>query len=269
MKFLKTVWEFINSKVFGYIVICVFIFLFIGTCGRNSNLKDEARIKDQNISALADSIETIRLKNGVLQSSKNAFLADANELKDLNEALSDEVKDQKGKVVTLNRIVFNLKQDTSDLKESIRNLPDPEPPVQDDDSSWTVSWSTAYVYDSINYDRYDGKTQVRLRGPLDLSKITVAHNNTFLTYRDSQIGLTWGQKWEGTGKDKKLKVYAQTAHPAFRTKLLEGVYVDYSKKKHWFTGFGIGPQAGIGYNFLNQKTGIYLGIGIQYTIYQW
>ncbi len=87
--------------------------------------------------------------------------------------------------------------------------------------------------------------------------------------RESQIGLIWGQKWEGRGKDKRLKVYAQTAHPAFQTKLLEGTYVDYPKKRRWFTGLGIGPQFGVGYDFLNNQPAITIGLGIQYNIYQW
>lgn len=267
-KLLKSIWNFLNSRITLYILIVVSAVLFAGTCSRNSNLREEAERQSQNISALNDSITTVKLKNGELQSSRDAYMASAKELEQFNKELSDEVKAQKGKVLTLNRIVFQLKQDTSDLREFIRNLPDPNPPVQDDDSTWTVSWSTSYVYDSTNYDRYDGKTQVRLRGPLDLSKISVGHQQTYLTFRDSQIGLTWGQKWEGSGKNKRLRVYAQTAHPAFKTKLLEGVYVDYPQKKHWFTGFGIGPQLGLGYDPFGQKFYPYLGLGINYNIYQ-
>jgi hypothetical protein len=268
-KVIQNIWKILNSRIALYIGIIVVAILFAGTCSRNSSLKDELDRKDRNISALNDSITTIKLKNGELQSSRDAYMASAKELEKFNKELSDEVKSQKGKIVTLNRIVFQLKQDTTDLREYIRNLPDPEPPVQDDDSTWTVSWSTSYVYDSTNYDRYDGKTQVRLRGPFDVSNVSVAHQQTYLTFRDSQIGLTWGQKWEGTGKDKKLRVYAQTAHPAFKTKLLEGVYVDYPQKRHWFTGFGVGPQLGLGYNPFTNGLLLYGGVGIHYNFYQW
>ena len=269
MKFLDKIWKFLNSKVTLYILIAVSAILFLGTCNRNSSLRDELDRRDINISALTDSIKTVKLKNGDLQSSRDAYMASAKELEKFNKELAEAVKNQKGKVITLNRIVFQLKQDTADLREFIRNLPDPEPPVQDDDSTWTVSWSTAYVYDSTNYDKYDGKTQVRLRGPFDLSKISVGHQQTYLTFRDSQIGLTWGQKWEGIGKDRKLRVYAQTSHPAFQTKLLEGVYVDYPRKRHWFTGFGVGPTLNIGYDFLNNQPALVIGVGIHYNIYQW
>jgi len=269
MEALNKIWKFVNSKIFGYILIAVIAIFLVGTCGRVSNLKEEARIKDQNMSALSDSIKTVILKNGDLQVSRDAFMADAKELRLFNAELSDAVKLQTGKVVTLNRIIFQLKQDTAELRAFIRNLPDPKPPEQENDSSWNVSWALNYVYDSTNYDLFTGRTRIGLRGPLDLSKITVIHNGTELLTRNSQIGLIWGQKWEGKGKDKKLRVYAQTAHPAFQTQLLEGTYVDYPKKRHWFTGFGVGPTLNIGYDFLNNQPAVVVGVGIHYSIYQW
>jgi hypothetical protein len=77
--------------------------------------------------------------------------------------------------------------------------------------------------------------------------------------------LTWGQKYE----KGRVHVFAWTSHPAFQATLLEGTYVDYPKKKHWFTGFGIGPNLSLGYDFINNRPAFIFGIGIQYNIYQW
>jgi len=270
MKFLKGVWKFINSKIFGYIMIIVIAIFLVGTCSRVSNLKEEAEIKDQNISALADSIKTIKTANGELQASRDAYMASAKELEQYNKELSDDVKKQKGNVVTLNKIVFNLEQDKAELEKwKAENQPKPNPPSQETDSTWKVPWVARYVYDSTNFDSYAGTTIIGLRGPYDLSKVSVFHNGTDLTYRNSQIGLIWGQKWEGKGKNKRLRVYAQTAHPAFKAKLLEGVYVDYPEKRHWFTGFGVGPTLNLGYDFLNNQPAVVVGIGIHYSIYSW
>jgi hypothetical protein len=268
-KFLEKVWKFINSRIFGYIVVILLIVFFIGTCNRVNNLKDELKRKDQNISALTDSITTVKLKNGDLQVSINGYIATEKELRQYNSELADAVKAQKGKVITLNQIVFNLKQDTSELRKYIRELEKPEPPKPENDSTWRVFWNLNYVYDSTNYDIFRGMTRIRLNGPVLLQNVSVSHLNTELTYRDSQIGLTWGQKWEGTGKNKRLKVYAETAHPAFSAKLLQGTYVDYPTKRHWFTGFGVGPQIGVGYNPITNGAVIYGGIGIHYNVYQW
>lgn len=264
MKFLKGLWKFVNSKIFGYILLAVFVALFIGTCGRNANLKDESDRKDQNISVLNDSIEMVRQKNGELQASRNAYMADAKELREYNKELADEVKRQKGKVVTLNRIVFRLIQDTTELRKYIREL-EKEEPKQINDSTWAVPWTLYYVYDSTNYDLFKGETRVGLIGPSSyFPEIKITHNGTEMLDRDSQIGMTWGQKYE----NGRLRVYAQTAHPAFRAKLLEGTYVDYPKERKWFTGFGIGPTLNVGYDFLHNQPAVIIGVGVHYNIYE-
>ena len=266
MEFLKGVWKFINSKIFGYIIIVVIAIFLVGTCGRNSSMKEEAARKDQNISALNDTIQTVTLKNGELQASKSAYISTINDLFDYNEDLYNDFKDQDGDIITLNRIIFKLKQDSTDLAKFIASLPEPEP-EQVNDSTWNIPWRLAYVYDSTNYDIFKGTTQIGLRGPKNYFRdVTVFHNQTWMTDRDSQIKLTWGQKYD---KDGRLKVFAQTAHPAFQTQLLDGTYVDFPKKRRWFTGLGIGPQFGVGYDFLHNQPTFTIGLGIQYNIYQW
>lgn len=271
MKFLREVWKFVNSKIFGYILIAVILIFFVGTCGRMSKIKEDGKRKDQNISALTDSINTVTLKNGEIQSSRDAYMADYKELKEYNVDLAFELKSQRGKVVTLNRIVFQLRQDTADLQAYINELLTKyKTPERVNDSTWNVDWQLAYTYDSTNYDIFNGRTQIGIRAPQNyLKDINLLHNRTQLLNRNSQISLTWGQKWEDTGKNKKLRVYAQTAHPAFQTQLLEGTYVDYPKKRHWFTGFGVGPALNLGYDFLNNQPVIVVGVGIHYSIYQW
>lgn len=267
MKFLEGIWKFVNSKIFGYILIVVIAVFLVGTCGRNSNLKEEAKVKDQNISALADSIKTVHTKNGDLESSIDGFMASAKELKEFNLDLANQLKNEKGKVVTYSNIIFELRQDYKDLQDAFDSLQaEFDKPVQVNDSTWNVSWTLPFVYDSTNYDIFAGTTVVGVRAPLSyLPEIDLIHNRTFMTNRNSSMSMTWGQKYE----DGKLKVFARTAHPAFSAKLLEGTYVDYPKKKHWFTGFGIGPQVGIGYDFLNNQPAFTVGIGVQYNIYQW
>jgi len=267
MKVLTKIWKFINSKIFGYALIAAFILLFLGTCGRNSVLKEKANRTEQNLIASNDTIKSERLKNGDLRVSINGYVANEKELKVFNEDLANQVKAQTGKVVTLNNIVFHLRQDTADLRAYINYLLTKyETPHQINDSTWNVDWTLAYTYDSANYDIFIGRTQVGLRGPKSFLKdITLTHNKTSLFNRDSKMSLTWGQKYE----DDKLKVFAQTSHPAFQAQLLEGTYVDYPKKRHWFTGFGIGPAANIGYDFLHNQPAIIVGVGIQYNIYQW
>ena len=267
---LTTIWNFINSKIFGYVMIGLLILVLMGTCSRNNKLKEEAVRTEQNVAALNGKIVNEKIKLGKLQASNDGYIADVKELKQYNAELAKEVKDQKGKVITYSRIIFTLEQDKAELERWKREHENtPEPPTPESDSTWRVPWNATYVYDSINFDAYSGITRVGLRGPFDLSKISVFHNGTVLTYRNSQIGLSWGQKWEGTGKNKQLKVFANTEHPAFKAQLLQGTYVDYPKKQHWLAGFGVGPQIGVGYDFIHNQPALTVGLSFHYNIYQW
>jgi len=268
---LEKIWKFVNSRVFGYAVVFLTIIILLGMCNRNSNLKDDIDRQQNNIAVMNDTITTIKTKNGELQSSIGAYVANEKELKKLNSKLADEVSKQIGKVSSLNRIVFGLKQDVDELQKWKDEHPvnPPKPPTPVNDSTWDVPWTARYVYDTTNFDEYGGTTQIGLRGPLDLSKISVIHNETNLNYRNSQIGLVWGQEWVGKGRNKQLKVFARTNHPAFKSKLMDGYYVDPTKDEgHWLKGFGIGPNFTLGYDFLHNQPAVIVGVGIHYNFYK-
>lgn len=269
MKILTIIWNFINSKFFGYVIIALLLLLAINFWNKNRNLKDNIKRNEQNIGVLNDSITTVKLKNGEIQASIGAYQATAKELEQFNKKLADQVDKEKGKVITFGNLVFRLRQDSIDLQKQLSELKAKyEKPVQINDSTWNVDWTLPFIYDSTNYDIFKGRTQIVTSGDIPkvwLDKIIINHNKTWLLNRESQIGLTWGQK-EVNGK---LLVFARTAHPAFQAKLLEGVYVDYPQKEHWFEGFGIGPNLSLGYDPLNSKTSIFIGVGIHYNIYKW
>ena len=166
-----------------------------------------------------------------------------------------------------NNIIFRLRQDTTDLKNYIDSLYTiMGDPVKVNDSTWHIDWSIAYIYDEYNYDRYSGRTRIGLRGIGEfLDDVIIFHQGTSLLERDSQIRLTWGQKYENGG----VRIFARTAHPAFEAQFLEGVYVDYPRKRNWFTGFGIGPSINIGWDVVNSRPALIIGGGIHYSIYQW
>jgi hypothetical protein len=267
MKIIDGMWKLLNSRLIGYVILGILALFLIGTCSRNSGLKDDIERQKNNIYALTDTIRNQRTSSGELRASIQGYIANAKELEAYNKELADQVKAETGKVITLNNIVFRLQQDTAQLKQYIDSLLTIiHDPVQVNDSTWYIDWTLSYTYDANNYDRYSGRTVVGVIGDSALLKdIKLSHNGTSLLNRDSQMKITWGQTMEGKG----LRVFAQTAHPAFKAQLLEGVYVDYGTKRRWFTGFGVGPQAGTGWSFIQGKPTLYLGIGVQYNVYQW
>jgi len=267
MEILKKIWKFVNSKVFGYIVIFIVAIMLIGMCNRNSDLKEQMGVQDQNISAKSDTIKTVLKKNGDLYVQIDGYIADATHLGEYSEKLAKQLKAQTGKVITLNNVVFRLRNDSTSLANRIIELEKKlNEPIQLNDSTWDIGWSAGYK----GIGTVAGHSIVGVRADKKwLSDISLTNEDIIISLIDIPVSMTWGQKWEGKGKDKKLKIYAETNYPGFDAKLLEGTYADLPKENHWFTGFGIGPTFNVGYDFLHNQPAIILGVGIHYNIYQW
>lgn len=264
MKYLNLIWKFLNSKIFIIILIASGVLFFINTCSDNLNLKKSIKTNEKNIEVKGDSITTIVDKYGKIKNSISVYKSSVEKLEKYNKQLSEDVKKEKGKVITYSNLVFKLKQDNKDLQDALTEaLTKYYPPIQTSDSTWDIDWKLPYIYDSVNYDIFKGRTQVTLS--LNNFIYSLKHNKTFLLNRDSQIKLSWGQKYE----DNRVKVFVNTKHPAFQSQLMEGVYVDFPKKKHWFTGFGVGPSINIGYDFTRGQTAIVIGGSLHYNIYNW
>lgn len=270
MKILNIIYKITNNKFFSYGIIMLVIIFYIQTCNKNSSLKNDIALQNYNISVLHDSIKNEVTKSGNHIASVSGYLATKKKLEEYNTELLKQVNKQKGTVISLNNIIFQLKLDTAQLRQYIRQL-EAAPPTKVNDSIWNVSWGFEYVYDTINntrdnYDKFYGSTQIKLKGNQKILKnIKVDHIESHLTSRESIMKLTWGQKYE----DGKLKIFAETNHPAFKAQLLEGVYLDPPSQSNWFTGFSVGPNISMGYNLATFQPAFIVGVGIQYNIYQW
>ena len=270
-KILETIWKFINSKFFGYAVAIVLILFLAGQCKRNTDLQRENRIQEQNIAAANDSIKTYKNKNGELTSEKAVWILTEKELKEENEGLYKKVKDQDGKIISLNNVVFQLKQDTAILHDSIRYLKSViGKAIYLGDQTWKLPWELHYRWDSKNFDDFYGHTIVRL----DTVTREVIHKNTILDKRFGNIELTFGEKVV----DGKFNVYVTTSYPGLSAESLEGYFLDPNsnkniqkliEKKHWFTGFSVSFGITPSWDFIHKQPTIVIGPTLGYTIYQW
>ena len=121
-KVLEVIWKFINSKFLGYAVAALLIVMLAGQCRRNTDLKRDIAIKEQNIAAADSTITSYKTKEGSYVAEKAIWILTEKELKQQNAEMAKQVKEQKGKVISLNNAVLRLKQDTSILHDSIRYL---------------------------------------------------------------------------------------------------------------------------------------------------
>jgi len=295
---LKKIWEFLNSKVFLYIIIIAAIIWLTNMCSSNHDAKIDKKIADQNIEALKDSVLMEKKKNGEIKGSKAAFISSLDSLKNLNRGLYKQIKDQKTEVISLSNAVIQLKQDTAILRAKLRSTLDPT--IKLNDSTYLLGWELRYNWDSLNYDVFKGTTKVEISFnnssikvietkiilndlPLDsiFSKkllydaMAVKQTDTRLVGRTSQISLTFGQE---VVKDK-LRIFIQSKYPGFDVKSMEGYFIDPNtdpyikslmKKRQWFPGtwnFSLGSS--LGYNILTGKPYFGVGASFGYTFYQW
>lgn len=235
-------------------------------------LKRQSNIHEQNIIALNDSLRYERTKSGELLVSIAGYIATEKELKTLNRDLWERVRGQEGKIISLNHVIVQLRQDSTQLQKW---LVEKDKKIEDlikiDSVTYVAPWKLSYQYDSTNFDRFIGKTWINV---ISKDPLVLGHVNTDLISRLTQIDMTWGQKVE----DDRLRVFIQSNYPGFTVAQMEGVLIDPNtnpffkdlmKKRHWMTGFGVGPQFNIGYDFLHNKPAVNFGIGIHYNIYEW
>jgi len=228
-------------------------------------------ILEQNLSAVYGDLTLEQQKNGDLQANASGYIAKEKELKELNNELYNQVNDQKGKVITLSNTIVQLMQNQQILEQYLDELNSKFGAiVRIDDSTYTIPWKLTYRYDSTNFDMFTGNTTVMITSDTTY-KFNFTNLGSKLITRKTQIGLTFGQKVI----NKQLQVYVQSAYPGFTATSLNGVLIDPNtnpyirsliKKKHWFTGFSLGPAAIIGIN----QTGIpffAVGVGVTYNIY--
>lgn len=261
--------KIITNKYFPWVIIFILLASLGFAYQRSQNLKRKLVIADQNQYALNDTIRTITKQNGDLQSSIGGFISKEKDLKKLNKDLYNEVQSEKGKIVTLNKVIIKLKQDSAILNNHLNELETKVGEIEKiNDSTYSAPWTLAFDYDSLNYDRFSGKTMIGLYAGIP------KHLNTTLLSREIQIKLTWGQKIE----DDKLRVFVNSSYPGFITSDLQGVLIDPNtnpyikkliKKKRWFTGFSIGIGTTVGYNLFTGGPAFVVGPSFQWTIYNW
>lgn len=273
IKILNVFWKFINSKIFLYALFALLALFVLGTCGKNSNLKIENDKHKQNIAAADGVINIYKNKNGILTAEKDVWILSKKELKKKNNELSDLADNQKGRLISLNNVVLGLKQNESILHDSINYLTSIiSEPIQIDETTWSLSWELEYKWDSKNYDKFKGHTIVEV----DTNTFVVTHKNTLLDERDSRIDLTFGNKVV----DGKYNVYITSKYPGLTPESLKGVFIDPNtnkdikrliEKRHWFTGFGVGPSFSFGYNPNpeDKPFSLVIGASLHYNIYQW
>ena len=275
MNIIKGIWTVINSRIFLVLLFVLALMYGLQQCSQNTELERQQKIKDQNISALTDSIDFHKKRSGELIITIDGYISSVKKLEDLNTNLWKDVRNQRGKVLSLNNLILQLNQDKRDLQKYIDNINTRFDSIMHlYDSTYVIPWQLAYTYDSTNFDIFNGQTIMSaVYDPLTIGEIRVQNLGSVMLHRQTQVDLTFGQKIV----NDKLKIFVTSKYPGFTATSLQGVLIDPNdnpyireliKKRHWFTGFSIGVGISPGYDFLNMRPGLVVGPTFNFNIYE-
>jgi FtsZ-binding cell division protein ZapB len=266
---IKTLWNIINSKIFSYIILGIIVFFALHIFIDKNNIISEKTKLEQNLIAANDTLKIYKNKYNETVAEKSIYILSIKELKKQNSDLYNEIKKQKGDIISLNTAIISLKQDTTILNQKLKKIIGEA--IQVDSNTWNLPWKLSYNWDKDNFDIFEGYTTVSLNNS---NPINIIHDNTNLTKRTSNIKLVFGEKVV----DNKYKVYVTSNYPGLSTESLEGVFIDPNtnndikkliKKNHWFNGFSFGISATIGRDLFNNNFGLMVGPSVTWNIYNW
>lgn len=269
IKILQVIWTVIKSKYFAYAVVGIITLFAFGQCNSKQDEIAKRTKADQNLVAMNDTAKFYKDKYGNSVTEKSILIMTEKELKKKNKELYDKVQQQSGNIISLNTTLIQLKQDTTMLRNKLKGMGGVTTAI--DSTTFRTDWELVYDWDKQNYDIYKGSTYNKI---LSVNPLKVEHQKTELTFRQSQIDLTFGEKVV----DGKYKVFIQSAYPGLTQKSLEGIFIDPNtnkdikkliKKQHWFTGFSVGISVTPGYDLLGNKFGITVGPSLTWNMFQW
>lgn len=271
MENIKKILSLLNSKLISLLIIIILIIMYANQCHNNNDLKRDNIIKDQNIAAADTVIKYYKNKDGQHTSEKAIWILSEKQLKKENSDLYEKVKNQEGKIISLNNAVISLSQSETLLHDSLKYLHAIISEAENiNGNEWKLPWALEYRWDEKNYDYFKGHTIISV----DTLNFKVKHLQTLLDNRNSNIELTFGEKV----LDGKYNVYVTSKYPGLSVESMKGVLIDPNtnkdikkliEKPHWFTGFSFSVGISSGYDLIHGGPSVMVGGTLGYTLYQW
>lgn len=252
-------------------VLIVIILLLICGLGyfqiKNSDMKRDLAISQQNTLALSDTVRAEQNKNKELEFSKGILVSKSKDLDKLSKSLSDELEKEKGKVSQLQIVVATMgnknadgTHDTIEVKNTVYKYAN---------GNYGLQWGDTTQYDSLNFRQIAGVSDFKLTRA-DSNGYDVVGLNTKITNDQIGFNIVTGLR----DKDGVVEIFIRSDYPNFSVTQMEGAIIDPNKhpvmKK--FTRqkkISVGPYVGYGLNLSNGTIGygVNLGFGVQYNLF--
>lgn len=231
--------DFFNKYKWKIIYTALTCLMFVFLCFSIHQCNTYKRMNDNNITALTDTINLYKSKNGNIIAEKTTLYATIKDLKKINDSLYNVVKDINIKnpdnIVYVNTTIEYEKHDTLFLinNDTIKNTCKIEQ---------KFDFTNKYRSLQGNVYYYRGNTQDTLG--INISKDLV--NVDFTTIL------------------KDNKIYISSSNPYVKYNDIISINTKQNSKNK---RFGVGPMIGVGINHKLQFTP-FIGVGLTYNIFQ-
>jgi len=238
-----------NTERITYIAsIAILVLALLFTAKQCSSNALQLKVANQNNEALIDTTRKVKNLLGKEQYERKILMGDIEILKKLNDDLSQELKNQKGNVRVITKIVTKFVFDTIVVNNDVEKI---------NDSTFSVSFK---------YDRnYDSSNTISFKGSLP-AEVSIANNKISLRSKSTTLSdLSMNVKiYTGIKEEKgSYSIFARTDFPGINFDL-EGAVIDPDKS---FVKGNSGPFSlmlggGIGYGITPGGSGFFPSVGV-------
>ena len=234
---MKKFWKFITSikaKDIVYLVVIMLLLLALGTSIRSC--QDMNRQYQNNLIALNDTIHYYEAKNGDLVATIRGFETDLKTLKLLNEDLYEKVNnlDAKGNVTNATYFTGVIEHEKHD-------------------TTYVVKHDTINNGFKKNFE-FDNEYRI-LEGNVSYENDTIGVN-----IDKDQVMFDYT-----VAMDNKNNIMIHSSNPYVKFNEITGFQLPKQKQKRW----SLGPSINFGYDPIQNKGSMNVGISLNYGIIQW
>jgi hypothetical protein len=242
----------LDLKFILLLAIAALVLLNLKQCNDKSNLNSERQIYLNNLEALKDTVRAEKNKEGQLEFTKAALVAQNGELQHLNKDLQKEVEKEKGQILYLSKSAGGIKT----LEPRIIN----STVIVHDGGKYTIDAGYDTTYSLDNYRR------VKFTSDFSVDSTGLNGLRTTLVKDELGFNIITGLKEE----DGKLRIFIRSDYPNMTFTKIDGSLIDPKKSevlKSIFKPkkFGVGPFIGIGVGSASLKPALLIGVGLQYN----
>jgi hypothetical protein len=200
--------------------------------------------------AYEEALRVEATKSGKLQFEKDVLVLSEKDLKEKNDSLYNEVKDQKGQVIFITDVRTVIETDTQYLTNTLIEYPD---------ASFGLKWGYDTTFSPGNYRSLAGESKFRV------TQTGVSPLSTEVTKDVMGMKFYTGIK----EREGQIEIFVRSDYPGFSVSSIEGALIDPRKSEVIRSHFppkkwGLGAQVG---GTMNREGKIvpYIGVGLSYN----